>query len=271
VPAPLAVEDPEALLDVKGVQGLLEDYLGEELDAFPPELKYPAVALLGQMVTEAGTRNVLSAESLIEKVRDEEEIPAERLGQALDRLERESKLVRRERRRDLYLYEITSEFLLPWISRRREDLVRAQDRRRERRRLILFGSAIIGLLAVVTIVALLAAWALAQRSDARRAATSARSLALAITSDGQRSSHLDAALLLGLEAYRLKQSADAESSLNFRARGRPPFRSRGDPAPLRRRLGRRLQPGRAHARLRRLRRDGAVVGLCAATSSLAAR
>ena len=37
------------------------------------------------------------------------------------RLERDSRLVRRERRRDIYLYEITSEFLVPWISRRREE------------------------------------------------------------------------------------------------------------------------------------------------------
>ena len=61
------------------------------------------------------------------------------LEQALDRLESESKLVRRERRRDLYLYEITSEFLVPWISRRRAELVRAQDRRRFRRRLLVMG------------------------------------------------------------------------------------------------------------------------------------
>ena len=33
-------DDPEALLAAKGVQGLLEDYLGEALDAFPPELRY---------------------------------------------------------------------------------------------------------------------------------------------------------------------------------------------------------------------------------------
>jgi hypothetical protein len=64
--------DPAALLDEKGVQGLLEDYLGEELEAFPPDLKYPAVALLGQMVTAQGTRNVISAESLVERVREED-------------------------------------------------------------------------------------------------------------------------------------------------------------------------------------------------------
>ena len=73
LPAALAVRTTRRrCCESKGVQGLLEDYLGEELEAFPPELKYPAVALLGQMVTSAGTRNVISAESLIERVREED-------------------------------------------------------------------------------------------------------------------------------------------------------------------------------------------------------
>ena len=91
------LEDEQHRPAVLRVELVLE--LGEELDAFPPELKYPAVALLGQMVTEAGTRNVLSAESLVDKVQDEEDVPTEQLELALDRLESESKLVRRERRR----------------------------------------------------------------------------------------------------------------------------------------------------------------------------
>jgi hypothetical protein len=46
--------EPEALLEERGIKGLLEDYLGEELDQFPPELRYAAVALLSQMVTSQG-------------------------------------------------------------------------------------------------------------------------------------------------------------------------------------------------------------------------
>src|SRR5262249_55899052 len=72
-------DEPERLLEQRGVRGLLEDYLGEELDSFPPELAHAAVALLGQMVTPSGTRNVISAESLIDRVRSEDEIPTERL------------------------------------------------------------------------------------------------------------------------------------------------------------------------------------------------
>ena len=130
-------DNPESLFQRKGVQGVLEDYVWESLERFPNDLRYDAIALLGQMVTSSGTRNVISAQDLIERVRLEEgaEASEERLEQALEALEGETRLVRRERRRDLYLYEITSEFLLPWIARRREELIRAQERVRERRKL----------------------------------------------------------------------------------------------------------------------------------------
>jgi WD40 repeat protein len=211
-------EDPERLLDEKGVQGLLEDYLGEELESFPPDLKYPAVALLSQMVTAQGTRNVISAESLIDRVReDDKDVPPEVLERALARLEGESKLVRRERRRDLYLYEITSEFLVPWISGRREELVRAQDRRRLRHRLLLVGSAVGTVMAIVGAIAV---WALVQRSeanhakdDANRATVAATSLALASAAGDKLSTHIDQSLLMAYEGYRLGPSAQARSSM----------------------------------------------------------
>ena len=206
--------DPAALLTAKGVQGLLEDELGEALSAFPPALRAAAIALLSQMVTSAGTRNVISAEDLRQRVHDEDEqIPPRLLDEALDRLERDSKLVRRERRRDLYLYEITSEFLVPWISQRREELRLAHERQRERRRLRILGSIAGGLLIIAAVVAALAVWALGQRSDARRQATEATSLALASSATPLLRSRPDLSLLLGLEANRRSSRAEARSSV----------------------------------------------------------
>ena len=139
-------DDPDAMLAERGVQGVLEDYLGEALDAFPPDLRGAAIALLSQMVTSAGTRNVMSAEDLMQRVLEEDDdIPRPLLENALERLESESRLVRRERRRDLFLYEITSEFLLPWIRRRRDEFQRMLERHRERRRIRRLG-AIVGVL-----------------------------------------------------------------------------------------------------------------------------
>jgi hypothetical protein len=217
--------DPEALLADKGVQGLLEDELGEALDAFAPDLRAAAVALLSQMITSAGTRNVISVEDLRQRVLDEhEDIPPALLDEALDCLERDSKLVRRERRRDLDLYEITSEFLVPWISERREEARLAQERRRaelrrdeerarERRRLRVLGSIAGALLLGAAIVAVLAVAALHQRSEARRQAANATSLALTSKAQSELRSRPDVALLLAFAAYRESQRYEARSSV----------------------------------------------------------
>ena len=206
--------DPDALLTDKGVRGLLEDELGEALDAFAPALRTAAIALLSQMVTSAGTRNVISAEDLRQRVReDDQDIAPQLLDDALERLERESKLVRRERRRDLYLYEITSEFLVPWISQRREELRLAHERQRERRRLRILGSIAGGLLIIAAGVAALAVWALGQRSDAQRQAAEATSLALASSASPLLRSRPDVSLLLALEAYRASPRVEARSSV----------------------------------------------------------
>jgi WD40 repeat protein len=193
-------DSPEALLDAKGPQGLLEDYLGEALDEMPDHLRAAAIALLGQMVTAAGTRNVISASDLFDRVRaeDEDETP-EVLGEALERLS-QSRLVRLERRRELDLYEITSEFLVPWISARRDELRESQARRRERRRLLILGSVALALLLIAAVVAALAVWAVGQRNRAEDEATTATSLALASDAQSNLETRLDVALLLSLAA-----------------------------------------------------------------------
>ena len=161
-------DNPEALLAEKGPQGLLEDYLGEALDGMTAQLRPAAIALLGQMVTSAGTRNVISAGDLFQRVQEQEgDITPALLDQALEGLS-QSRLVRRERRRDLDLYEITSEFLVPWISRRRDEFRQLQNRRRERRRLLILGSITAVLLLVVGVVTLLALLAVHSSNVAAR-------------------------------------------------------------------------------------------------------
>jgi WD40 repeat protein len=201
--------DPARLLDERGIQGLLEDYLGEALDAFPPDVRRAAVALLAQMVTAAGTRNVISADDLMERVRKEERIPRPLLKRALGRLESESRLVRRERRRDLHLYEITSEFLVPWIRSRRE----RQRRQQDRRRLLILGVLMAAGLLVAAIVGVLAVWAFSQRDAARRSATSATAMGLSAAAQQQVGDRLDVALLLALDAYQASPGFATWSSL----------------------------------------------------------
>jgi hypothetical protein len=114
-------ENPEELFHARRVQGLLEDALSASLEGFGQDKRYAAVALLGQMVTESGARNVVSADDLISRVQSTEGISEKKLRQSLKALETKTRLVRSERRHDVVVYEITSEFLIPWIVKQKEE------------------------------------------------------------------------------------------------------------------------------------------------------
>ena len=146
-------DNPEALLAEKGPQGLLEDDLGEALDRMPAgaegrrDRSARADGHFGRHTQRDIGRRPGSA-----RQGTGGDIAPSQLEQALEDLS-QSRLVRRERRRDLDLYEITSEFLVPWISRRRDEFRRSQDRRRERHRLLILGSIAAVLLLVVAVIA----------------------------------------------------------------------------------------------------------------------
>jgi uncharacterized protein YjbI with pentapeptide repeats len=123
--------NPEELYDLKGIQGLLEDYLYNALYQLDIDrLSDPAIALLSCLVTPSGTRNILSEEELIDRVHTEEDIDKDLIKKALTALEEETKLVRRERRYGNYFYEIVSEFLVPWISQKKAERSVHLERRR---------------------------------------------------------------------------------------------------------------------------------------------
>ena len=116
-----------------GVQGILEEYLRQALESLPKNQQDPAIGLLSRMITAAGTRNVISGEDVISRVENEDKISRNVLGKTLDSLEQETKLVRRERRREVYYYEIASEFLVGWIrtkARERAERLRAEETER---------------------------------------------------------------------------------------------------------------------------------------------
>ena len=214
----LRAEDPGALLQEREPQGLLEDYLGEALDEMK-ELREVAIALLSQMVTGAGTRNVISAEDLKQRVAetDDADIPPAVLDDALDRLSR-SRLVRRERRRDLDLYEITSEFLVPWISERRDALRRERERAALRRRIALLSWGGLLLLVIAGVIGVLAVLSIRQRNSARAETRRATSLALAADAQTYYAERPDVSLLLSLAAlapYRARPDSQflAQSSM----------------------------------------------------------
>ncbi len=213
-------ERPEWLLNTRGLQGILEDYLDEELDALTPEMRDAAVALLSQMVTSAGTRNLISAEDLIQGIPVEYGISPALIKATLQQLDQKSRLLHCERRRELRLYEIISEFLVPWISERREQLRRQRERRRDQRRRRVLWWIAVGAGLLSGLLAVLTGWALSQRSAARHEATvshreaaSVASLALLSVSQEQLEHRPDVSLLLALDAYQISPRGEARNIL----------------------------------------------------------
>jgi WD40 repeat protein len=213
-------ERPEWLLKTKHPQGILEDYLDEELDALTPAMKDVAIALLSQMVTSGGTRNVISAQDLIRGIPDQEGISSKLIEETLHQLDQKSRLVHCERRRELRLYELTSEFLLPLIRERSEQLHRQREHRREQRRRRVLWRIAVGAVLLSALLAVVTVWVLAQRNAARHEATISRreaasvtSLALLSVAQEQLEHRPDASLLLALDAYQISPRGEARNLL----------------------------------------------------------
>jgi WD40 repeat protein len=110
-----------------GVGGIVEDYFEIALASLDEPLRDPAVGLLTRMVTTAGTRNVISEDDLINRVKLEDSTPESVLAQALSALEHKTGFIRHDLRRDTDYYELGSEFLVDWIKKKRDERLRQRE------------------------------------------------------------------------------------------------------------------------------------------------
>jgi WD40 repeat protein len=136
------------------VQRLLEGHLTGSLDRLSAGLREPAVAILRHLVTSAGTRNIILEADLLERLSTAEKIPPATGKRALAELTDQSRLVRRQRRNEAYFYDITSEFLVPWIRRQRALSDAHVAIRKVRKRIAIAGSILLAVAgAIVYVVA----------------------------------------------------------------------------------------------------------------------
>jgi WD40 repeat protein len=190
-----------------GADRIVRTHVDTALAALPAREQDLAARTFRYLVTPSGTKIAHRIADLAEY----EQVPSAQLEPLVERLAGDARVLRPagDGRYEIY-HDALAGPILDWHSRWQEQ----QNRRRERRRLVLFTSALVALLAVVVGVSLLAAWALGQRSDARRATNSAASLALASAGNLQLDKRLDASLLLSLESYRTSHGgAEARSGL----------------------------------------------------------
>ena len=119
--------DPEKLFTEDGIEGLLTGYGADVFRHFTPELRSAAVVLLSHMVTASNTRNIVSEEDLLSRT-TECDFNTSQCSDALAALSR-SQIVRREPRHSIYFYEITSEYLVPWIKEQIAERKSTEERR----------------------------------------------------------------------------------------------------------------------------------------------
>lgn len=100
-----ASSDPKSLYETDGLDGLLKAYGKDVFRDVRKEIRDASVLIMTRMLTGSDTRNIVSEEDLAKTSEQKE---------ALSLLVK-SQIVRREIRRNIHFYEITSEYLVPWI------------------------------------------------------------------------------------------------------------------------------------------------------------
>ncbi|MEO8435201.1 MAG: hypothetical protein ABI596_09925 [Pyrinomonadaceae bacterium] len=105
--------DPEKMFARDGLEGLLKDYGTDVFEHFTPDERTAAIILLSHMITASNTRNIISEDDLMSRSA-QFGVDRTQCRAALTALSR-SQIVRREPRHSIYFYEITSEYLVPWI------------------------------------------------------------------------------------------------------------------------------------------------------------
>ena len=104
----------------EAVRRLFGNYLERSLNRLEPRFRKPAITALTFLVTSNGTRNIVSEDDLLSNVVRDEHLAEPDAREVLKALSRTTRLVFRQTRGDSAFYEISSEFLIPWIAEKRQ-------------------------------------------------------------------------------------------------------------------------------------------------------
>ena len=96
------------------------------------KFRKPAITALTFLVTSSGTRNIVSEDDLLANVVRDDHLTELEAREVLKALSRTTRLVFRQTRGDSAFYEISSEFLIPWITEKRQ--ARERDAKLEKQR-----------------------------------------------------------------------------------------------------------------------------------------
>src|SRR6266516_2486027 len=117
-------EEEKAFLNERehreAVRRLFGNYLDRALNRLEHKFRKPAITALTFLVTSSGTRNIVSEDDLIGNVVRDDHLTQPDAREVLKALSRTTRLVFRQTRGDSAFYEISSEFLIPWITEKRQ-------------------------------------------------------------------------------------------------------------------------------------------------------
>jgi hypothetical protein len=113
------------------VKGLLEGYLTSELEKLAPSQKSQAIQVLGNLITDSETRDIVSEAKLKGFLNAKSERAIDVLLQTLDLLEKQ-RIINRTTQRGTFYYEIASEYLIPPIKEQKLLLEKEEGRIRQR-------------------------------------------------------------------------------------------------------------------------------------------
>jgi WD40 repeat protein len=194
-----------------GAQQIVENHLLEALAGLTGREQAIASTLFRFLVTQSKTKIAHSAADLADWARQ----PEPEVTAVLETLCRgeSGRILRRvppAKDWDSPSYELFHDVLAEPIVEWRRGFEQERARRAAVRRLVRVGSS---LLSLVAVFAALGIWALVQRSDAKRSARSAASLALASESGTQLGGHVERSLLLALDAYTASPNAESAGAM----------------------------------------------------------
>jgi WD40 repeat protein len=108
------------------IRKILEREAWDKLKGFRLFDRIHAIALLSNLVTDEGTRNVIAGETLLKQVRRDPTLwaYAANTKNVLARLAKDTGLIRASAISGTDYYELTSEFLIPWVQNARRSLAR---------------------------------------------------------------------------------------------------------------------------------------------------
>lgn len=114
--------------ELGGVKGILEGYLKTELDRIDPVLRTLAVNILGSLITDSDTRDIVSSDKIKSLVANK--MPGSDTGieEALKNLEKR-RVINQTSQRDSLYYEVSSEYLIAPI----KEEVKIQNEEKDRR------------------------------------------------------------------------------------------------------------------------------------------